>query len=111
VAEAAVTDTHPLIYDAIARPARLGRRAHLEACERQQAILYVPAVVVWECALLARTGRVDLGRPEQVYLAAEAQPDDDPFDALICAAARSLGLPLMTRDEAIRASRLVKVLW
>lgn len=134
MAEAAVTDTHPLIYHAIARPARLGRRAraHLEACERQQAILYVPAVVVWECALLARAGRVDLGRPvrtffeglfsnpayqpldlslDQVCLAAEAQPNDDPFDALICAAARSLGLPLMTRDEAIRASRLVKVLW
>lgn len=134
MAEAAVTDTHPLLYHASARPARLGRRAraHFDACEHQRAILYVPAAVVWECSLLARAGRVDLGRPvraffeglfsnpayqpldlslEQVYLAAEAQPNDDPFDALICAAARTLGLPLMTGDTAIRASRLVKVLW
>jgi PIN domain nuclease of toxin-antitoxin system len=89
-------------------------------------------VVVWECALLARRQRVDLGgsvrsffedlfsnpafqpldlTPEQVYLAAEEQPNEDPFDALICAAARSLELPLVTRDEAIRASGLVKLLW
>lgn len=132
--KAAVTDTHPLLYHAGARSARLGRRAraHFAACERREAILYVPAAVIWECALLARRGRVDLGRPvreffeglfsnpayqaleltpEHVYLAAEAQPNDDPFDALICAAARSLGLALITRDEDIRASALVRVVW
>jgi PIN domain nuclease of toxin-antitoxin system len=131
---AAVTDTHSLLYHAGSRSARLGRRAraHFAACERGEAILYVPAAVIWECSLLARRGRVDLGRPvraffeglfsnpayqaleltpEQVYLAAEAQPNEDPFDALICAAARSLGLALITRDEEIRASALVKVVW
>jgi len=130
----AVTDTHPLLYHVGARPARLGRRAraHFGACERREALLYVPAAVIWECSLLARRGRVDLGRPvrrffetlfsnpayqpleltpEQVYLAAEAQPNDDPFDALICAAARSLDLALITRDEDIRASALVTVAW
>ena len=132
--KAAVTDTHPLLDHAAARPSRLGKRAqaHFEACERREAILYVPSVVVWECALLARRGRVDLGgsvrsffddlfsnpayqpldlSPEQVYLAAEAQPNEDPFDALICAAARTLCLPLVTRDEAIRKSALVRVIW
>lgn len=88
--------------------------------------------VVWECALLARRGRVDLGgsareffsdlfsnpafQPmeldaDQIYLADEARPNDDPFDALVCSAARRLDLPLVTRDQAIAASRLVKVLW
>jgi PIN domain nuclease of toxin-antitoxin system len=87
---------------------------------------------MWECSLLVRIGRVDLGRPardffddlfsnpayqplelnqEQVLLADERQPNADPFDALICAAARSLDLPLITCDGAIRESRLVKVVW
>lgn len=131
---AAVTDTHPLLYHAGPRPTRLGSRArvHFEHCEQREAILYVPAGVIWECALLARHGRVDLGgsvrsffedlfsnpafqpldlTPEQVYLASEIKPNEDPFDALICAAARTLELPLITRDEQIRSSGLVKLLW
>ena len=87
---------------------------------------------MWECSLLVRIGRVDFGRsvraffddlfsnpayqplaltPEQVMLADERQPNADPFDALICAVARSLELPLITRDAAIKASRVVKVVW
>ena len=131
---AAVTDTHALLLHAAGTSARLGRaaRSHFEACERQQAILYVPVAVLWETALLARRGKVELHRPvrtlfddlfsnsayqaldltpEQVHLADEAQPNDDPFDALICAGARSLGLPIVTRDEEIRAWGQVKTLW
>ena len=48
---------------------------------------------------------------EQVYRADEARPNRDPFDALICAAARHLELPLLTRDGDIRASGLVRVIW
>lgn len=130
---AAVTDTHPLLLYA-AGSSRLGRGAAglFSACERQEALLYVPAAVVWESSLLARAGRVNLRRsvrafyedlfsnpafqpldlsPEQVFLADEARPNADPFDALVCAAARSLDLPLITRDTAIAASRLVRVTW
>jgi PIN domain nuclease of toxin-antitoxin system len=35
----------------------------------------------------------------------------DPFDALICAAARDLELPLITRDGDIGRSGAVRVLW
>jgi PIN domain nuclease of toxin-antitoxin system len=35
----------------------------------------------------------------------------DPFDALIVAVARIAGLPLVTRDGAIRESGAVRVLW
>ena len=35
----------------------------------------------------------------------------DPFDALICAAARELSLPLLTRDTEIEQSGAVRVLW
>jgi PIN domain nuclease of toxin-antitoxin system len=130
---AVVTDTHPLLFHA-AGSRHLGRRAArwFNAAERGESLIYVPAAVLWECGLLQRAGRIDLGRPlrrfcsdlfsnpaylpldltpEQVYLASEARPNDDPFDALVCAAARSLGLPLVTRDGDITESGIVKVVW
>ena len=82
--------------------------------------------------MLARVGRVDLGRStrlffadlfsnaayqpldltaEQIYDASELGFSRDPFDGLICAAARSLDLPLLTRDEIIRTSGTVRTLW
>ena len=35
----------------------------------------------------------------------------DPFDALICAAAQTIELPLVTRDTDIRGSGAVRVIW
>lgn len=131
--EGAVTDTHPLIFHA-AGGGRLGERAArlFERCERREAILYVPAAVMWECGLLARVARVNLRRtvraffddlfsnpayqpldltPDQVFAADELRFTRDPFDALIVAAALSMGLPLVTRDAAIRESGTVAALW
>lgn len=131
--EAAVTDTHPLLFHAAASR-RLGKRAAavFEAAERGAAVVYVPVAVLWECALLASAGRVDLGRSlqdfcadlfsnpayqpldltaEQVYDADASRPNRDPFDALVCAAARHLDLPLLSRDADIRRSGLVEVIW
>jgi PIN domain nuclease of toxin-antitoxin system len=130
---AGVTDTHPLLFHA-AGGGRLGRKAaaHFAACERREALVYVPAVVIWETALLARAGRVNLRRSvrgffddlfsnpayqpydltaEQVLTAEEMRINRDPFDALICAAARDLELPLITRDGELRSSGLLKVIW
>lgn len=113
---------------------RLGRRAAdcFSACERREAMIYVPAAVLWEVSLLARVGRISLGRPlrafvadlfsnpayqpheldsEQICLADEGRPNDDPFDALICAAARALGLPLLTRDGDIQEWGAVPTVW
>jgi PIN domain nuclease of toxin-antitoxin system len=129
----AVTDTHPLIFHA-AGGGRLGKKAadFFEACERREGILYVPAAVIWECALLARVGRVNLRRSvrqffddlfsnpayqpydltaDQVFAAEELRINRDPFDALICAAASDLELPLITRDGDIRGSARLKVIW
>ena len=130
---AAVTDTHALLFHAGGSRA-LGRRAaaHFDACERQQALLYVPSAVIWEVSLLARVSRVNLRRPvrdffgdlfsnpayqpielspEQVYVADELRFTRDPFDALIVAAARTVDLPLLTRDADISASGTVRVIW
>ena len=48
---------------------------------------------------------------EQIFIADETRINRDPFDALICAAARTLNLPLLTRDVDIRKSGAVRVLW
>jgi len=131
--DAAVTDTHALIFHAAAT-GKLGARAaaFFERCERREAIIYVPTIVAWEVSLLARASRINLRRtlraffedlfsnpsyqpidttPSQIYLADEMRFNRDPFDALICAAARTVDLPLITRDAEIRASGTVKVIW
>lgn len=128
-----MTDTHPLLFHA-AGGTRLGKRAArlYKVAEERAAIVYVPVAVMWECSLLARIGRVELGRsleefftdlfsnpayqaldltPEQIYIADRERPNNDPFDALVCAAARSLDLPLLTRDGDIEESGLVRALW
>jgi PIN domain nuclease of toxin-antitoxin system len=128
-----VTDTHALIFHA-AGGGTLGprARAHFAAAERREALLYVPAAVVWEVSLLARAVRISLHRSvrefftdlfsnpayqaydlsaAQVFGADDLRFTRDPFDALVCAAARDLGLPLITRDAAIRSSGVVTVLW
>ena len=68
--DAAVTDTHALLYHAAAS-ARLGRRAaaHFERAEARLAIVYVPAAVMWEVALLARGGRASLRRAPRDFFA------------------------------------------
>jgi len=130
---AAVIDTHALIFFA-AGSGQLGDRAAalFDRCERREAILYVPVAVIWECSLLARASRINLRRtvraffddlfsnpayqpldltPDQIFDADELRFTRDPFDALIVAAARTTGVPLVTRDAVTRASGTVPVLW
>ena len=47
----------------------------------------------------------------QICDADELRFTRDPFDGLIVAAARDLGLPLMTRDVTIRESGRVRTIW
>jgi PIN domain nuclease of toxin-antitoxin system len=130
---AAVADTHALLFHAAGGRGLGPKAAALFArCEHQQAIVYVPAVVMWECSLLARVSRINLRRTvrgffddlfsnpayqpldltsEQVFVADELRFTRDPFDALICAAAQVMELPLITRDADIRGSGVVRVIW
>jgi PIN domain nuclease of toxin-antitoxin system len=130
---AAVADTHAILFHA-AGGRGLGPKAAamFERCERQQAVIYVPAIVMWEVSLLARVSRVNLRRTvrgffddlfsnpsyqpvdmtaEQICIGDELRFSRDPFDVLICAAARALELPLLTRDADIRASGVARVIW
>lgn len=130
--EAAVTDTHALLYHAGGRG--LGRKAAAiyAAAEQQRALIYVPVAVMWEVTLLARVGRINLRRTpreffgdlftnaayqpyeptqDQVFDADDLRFNRDPFDALIVASARALTLPLITRDVDIIESGAVKSIW
>lgn len=130
---AGVTDTHALLYHARGdrRLGPVGRRL-FQAAEERLAVIHVPAAVIWEVSFLMRTGRIDLRRSareffgdlftnpsfhphdldaRQVLAASDWLQFRDPFDALICASAADLSLPLITRDAVIAASGLVRTIW
>jgi PIN domain nuclease of toxin-antitoxin system len=123
-----------LIWLAV-EPARLSRRA-ASAIRRARTSggLAVASITLWEIAgffakgRLRAAGTTDAGirmfleatgaavreiSPEVAALATQF-PDEypkDPADRLIGATARAEGLPLVTRDEAIRASPLIRTIW
>lgn len=99
---------------------------------RQEDGVAISAITLWELALLVARGRIqDYGtvesfverltegvtlKPITPNIAALATqfPDDyprDPADRLIAATARAEGLALITRDESIRRSPLLKTIW
>lgn len=125
-------DTNSLIW-AVEDSPRLSRvaAATIRRARRGQGIA-VSAITLWELALLITRGRIQAYgtvdgsireltqgvdvlpiTPEIAALAAQF-PDDyprDPADRLIGATARSEGLTLVTRDENIRKSRLIRTVW
>lgn len=131
--DAVVTDTHPLIFHATGGRGLSPRVLRLfERCEQRDAVIYVPTAVIWETSLLARVSRINLRRtvriffddlfsnpayqpldltPEQVFIADDLRFTRDPFDALVCAAAQALNLPLVSRDAQIRGAGVVSVVW
>jgi len=127
-----VLDTHVLLW-AIADSKKLSRAADA-AIRRSRQVdgLAISAISLWELAFLVSRGRIrsygtvesSVNRliegvtikpitPEIATLAAQF-PDDyprDPADRLIGATARAEGLALVTRDEGIRKSPLLKTIW
>ncbi len=125
-------DTHALVW-AVADPNRLSRAATAAIREAQQeGGLAVSAITLWELASLVARGRIQAYgtvdasvrlltegvavkpiTPEIAALATQF-PDDfphDPADRLIGATARAEGLPLVTRDEGISNSPLLRIIW
>src|SRR6202142_4627219 len=118
---------------AAVEPKKLSRSAELAIRKaRRQDGLAISAVTLWELAFLMARGRIQgygtvessvreliegvTVKPITVEIAALATqfPDDyphDPIDRLIGATARAEGLALVTRDESIRKSPLLKTIW
>jgi len=94
-----------------------------DRCERQQAIVYVPAIVMWEVSLLARVARVNLRRTargffddlfsnpsyqpfdmttEQIFIGDELRFSRDPFDTNLC---RRAGVESAPHHQGCRYSQ------
>jgi PIN domain nuclease of toxin-antitoxin system len=127
-------DTHILIWTA-ASPERLTRRAAnaIRRAERSSG-LAIASITLWEVAFLFWKGRLrhrgtveqslrhvlEMTRvaikeitPEIAILAQQFSPPfpSDPQDRLIAATAIAEGLPLVTADDAIRASPRLRTIW
>ncbi|MGA2388119.1 MAG: type II toxin-antitoxin system VapC family toxin [Candidatus Sulfotelmatobacter sp.] len=125
-------DTHVLIW--AVDDSKWLSRAAASAIRRagRDGGLAVSSISLWELASLLTSGKIQAYgtveasvrllvedvvvrpiTPEIAALAAQF-PDDysrDPADRLIGATARAEGLTLITRDEKIRRSPLLKTLW
>jgi len=126
-----VVDTHACVF-LLAAPHKLGASARraLERVESGRDEAWVPAAVVAEIALLHELGRIRIGLPQLRetldsvpglrFLSLELDQLDhfvslasirDPFDRLIMSAARSLRADLISRDEDLGESGLVRIVW
>ncbi len=125
-------DTHALVW-AVAEPRRLSRAAVTAIRKaRSRDGVAIAAISLWELAALVARGRIQaygtiessVGlliegvailplTPEIAALATQFPEDypQDPADRLIGATARAEGLILITRDERMRNSPLLKTLW
>jgi PIN domain nuclease of toxin-antitoxin system len=127
-------DTHVLLW-VVTSPGKLSRAAAREIRKAQQeGGCAIASISLWELALLfARgtlraSGTIEAAIREIVERSAanvlEITPDiaglamafpesypKDPGDRLIGATARALGLTLITQDERILASPLVRTIW
>jgi len=127
-----VLDTHALLW-AVADSKKLSRAADA-AIRRSREVdgLAISAISLWELASLVARGRIrSYGTVEssvnqliegvtikpitpEIATLAALFPDDyprDPADRLIGATARAEGLALVTRDEGIRESPLLRTIW
>lgn len=129
-----VTDTHPLIWYATNTYRKLSTAAlrAFQRASRGEALIWVPAMAIWEAGILQRMRRVRLEPSfhkwadtliaqtgfaiapmdvDTVYSSLDYEPNSDLFDVSIVATARQKQLPLITKDETIAQSGFVEILW
>jgi PIN domain nuclease of toxin-antitoxin system len=129
-----LSDTHALVWFFTGKKAKLGARAQrvFEGTSTGRARIAVSVVSLWEIALLVESNILRLpqgfsawcdalegtsGFQIEPLLRADVEEARglpllrDPQDRLIVGAALRLGVPLLTADERITASRRVDVVW
>lgn len=129
-----VLDTHTLVWWVTGDP-MLSKKARA-AIEREQpdGDIIVSSISAWEIAMLVQRERLVLSMDVGSWLSTVAQiesvrilPVDvevatksvelpgefhkDPADRMIVATARKLAVPLVTKDDKIRAYAHVKTIW
>jgi PIN domain nuclease of toxin-antitoxin system len=124
-----VLDTHAWVWWVHA-PEKLGKRARPSILRATE--LAIPSIVFWEVALLVERRRLRLGmsarqwvdtvlsipRVREVALtaltavaASSLQMHADPADRFIAATALALGVPLISRDEALKDVADLSIVW
>ena len=129
-----VADTHALVFFATGQLRRMSPRCRniFRRAEEERDRVHVPAVCFFEIALLLERGRIrsriDFDAWYDLVAAHPGLPierlgwDDirearglrnlvDPFDRLIAGTALRLEVPLLTNDERMRRSGLVRTVW
>jgi PIN domain nuclease of toxin-antitoxin system len=129
-----VTDTHALVFFASGNAARMSPKCLriFRRAEQQRDRVHVPIVCFFELALLLERGRVKSslrfedwhdrvvqvpGFPIEPMLWEDLREARglaalvDPFDRLIAGTALRLDAPLITGDQRIRTSGLVRTVW
>lgn len=129
-----VTDTHPLVWFTLNKHANLSAKAlaAFQSAADGQAFIYIPAVVLWEIAILEHRGKIKLYggflrwaekllsnpgfgvaplEPGIIAQAVGYNFNSDPFDKIIVATTAELSLPLITKDVAITNSNLIEIYW
>lgn len=129
-----VTDTHALVHHLTGRHGRLGRKAKavFDRVERGADTLLIPFAVLEEMMLLSEAGKIRLRLPFREMLLSFMQAENfalgendadllleasaltgirDPYDRMIVAQARVVGSPLVTGDEEIQNSGLIRTVW
>ncbi len=127
-------DTHVLIWSAL-QPDKLSAQArqYIHQANSTSEII-VPDICLWEIAMLIQKKRLVLQTTYinfiELLLEANAiklapitpqiadlsvtlgqEINGDPADRLICATSVIYGAPLLTADENLKASRLIKTIW
>ena len=127
-------DTHVLVW-MVTEEERLSRDATREIQKAQRSGgCGIASITLWELALLfarrrlSTPGNIERAIQEMIEVSAvevidltpsiaaltTTFPDTypkDPGDRIIGATARALGIPLITQDEGIRASPLIRSVW
>lgn len=129
-----VTDTHPLVWYSTGKHKHLSRKVltAFQKAETAQTLIYIPAVVFWEIALLENLGKIKLNErfdrwadgllaknnfevvlleTSIIWQAVGYNFNNDSFDKIIVAFAVELDVPLITKDAAISESNLVEIYW
>lgn len=129
-----VTDTHPLVWYFSAQKNKLAPGVHkvFEDAVRGERVVWIPAVVLWELSLLAKSGKMRLACPldelvnnrffARAMHVAELLAEDvlhshhlhftsDPWDTMIVATALRLDCPLITKDTVIHREAPCPIFW
>lgn len=123
-------DTHAAIWAAEADP-QFGPRARRALLSASRGDALISDITLLEIAMLAKKGRIHITIPTSEYLTRLqslyppirisptiatratnlALPQGDPFDRVIVATAIENRLTLVTRDQHVTESKLVRTLW